>query len=194
MNGSVVLQYSSAALVLQMFCQFCMYIHDIVGSPGLVQSIQASVLSISSGDCVILLHWDRPANVTTSFISNYTIDFETGTIVLTPSTNAILHVGKCNLNATVGIRAVDMCGRPGARAEVVLKDVMQDIDDVTNRWIQTTVASGPDPGTCRLYSVNGYILILFSVCNFAFKSGYQKHNKDALLHVHYDCPPFEQPV
>ena len=133
-----------------------MYIHDIVGSPGLVQNIQASMLSISSGDCVILLHWDLPANVTTSFISNYTIDSETGTIILTPSTDAALHVEMCNLNATVGIRAVDMCGRPGARAEVVLKDVMQDV-------IQTTAASDPDPGTCKLYSVNGYILILINI-------------------------------
>ena len=120
------------------------------------QNIRALIPPSVDG-CVILLQWDQPVNVTTSFISHYIVDFESTMPVISPQSVAALN---CNLNVTVGICAVDMCGRQGARADILLKDVLQDTGSVTECPSQTTAAPQPDASTCTCRLLNTTFLAL----------------------------------
>lgn len=123
-------------------------IYKCIGAPGVPQNIRAMRSTLSRDDCVILLQWDLPVDVNTSFLSHYIIGFEAGTLMIPPQFPvATLTIKNCNLNATIGIHAVDICGREGARTEVVLEDVLQETRNVTEPQNQTTTASQPDAST-----------------------------------------------
>ena len=93
---------------------------------------------------MILLQWDLPVDVTTSFLSHYIVYFKSATLMIPPqSTVAALNVESCKWNATVGIYAVDICGQE-AGVKVILKDVLQETGNVAEPPSQTTTASQPD--------------------------------------------------
>lgn len=102
-----------------------------------------------------LLQWDLPIDLTTSsFVSHYVVDFVAGMLTIpSQATVAALTMQNCDLNAAIGISAVDICGRQGARADVILIDVLQDTGSVTEWQSQTTAPSQMDTSTyilCRL--------------------------------------------
>ena len=120
-----------------------------VGAPGKPRNIRASVPLRSVDNCKALLQWDQPVDVTMSFISHYIVDFKSVTLT-TPQFTAALIIENCNLSVAIGVTAVDMCSRQGARAEVVLQDVLRDTGIVAKCPSQTTTASQPDASTCTL--------------------------------------------
>ena len=132
----------SILILIQLF-------YKCIGAPGMPQNIQASISTPSRVDCMILLQWDLPIEVTASFISHYIVDFKSGTWTISPqSTTAALTIENCNLNATIGIHAVDICGRQGARAQVdIIKNVLQEAGNVTEPQNQITAASQLDGST-----------------------------------------------
>ena len=115
-------------------------------TPGVPRNIRAVNMSVFPDDSVILLRWDPPMNVVASSISHYVVDFEAGTSTIPPQLNIIAL--NCNLNTTIVIRAVDVCGREGAGTSSVLADVLQEIGDITEPPNQTTTVSQPDASTC----------------------------------------------
>lgn len=118
----------------------------VPGAPGTARNIRAW---IQQPPCSIVLQWDLPINVTASFISHFVVEFEPGLPLMIPplSPVAAWSPENCNLNGTVRIRAVDICGRQGVWAEVLLRDVLQDMGSVTENPSQTTAASQPDATT-----------------------------------------------
>ena len=120
-----------------------------VGAPGIPQNIQASIQLISTDHCAILLHWDQPIiDATRKLISHFVVDVENVTLMIPQFTIAALTIKSCNLSVVIAIRAVDICGHKGARAEVVLKDVLQDTGSDTECLSQNIAASQPDANTC----------------------------------------------
>ena len=123
-------------------------VFKFLGAPGTACNIRAWI----QPPCLIVLQWDLPINVTASFISHFVVEFEPGIPLMIPplSIVAAWSPENCNLNGTVRIHAVDICGRQGVRAEVLLRDVLQDMGSVTESPRQTTTASQPDATTGRL--------------------------------------------
>ena len=115
-------------------------------TPGVPRNIRAVNISIFQDYSVILLRWDPPMNVVASFISHYVAEFEAKTSTIPPQLNVVAL--NCNLNTTIVIRAVDICGREGAGTSSVLADLLQEIGDVTEPPNQTTTVSQPDASTC----------------------------------------------
>ena len=85
---------------------------------------------------MIILQWALPTDMTTSFISRYTVDSKAGMLMIPPlSPVTALTIENCNLNVTVGIHAIDICDRQGAKADI--------LQDVTKHSDQTTAAAQP---------------------------------------------------
>ena len=130
---------------------------------------------VSRGNCVILLYWDPPNNVPVPFISNYVVDYLSGTLMTrTHFTVAALSFENCDLEATtVRIHAVDVCGRTGNRTDNTLAELLQETGVITTTDVITstgmpltestaTVTSESDVSINPVNSKSQYIILWYS--------------------------------
>ena len=116
-------------------------------TPGMPQNVQALTSSRSEDSCVIYLQWGEPLD---GEISKYTVDFNSGSQMIDMQSTAIsLTVQNCDLNVTVKISAVDICGRRGPWKDFILEDVhvLQDESHTTNPSNEIHVPTPAPPGT-----------------------------------------------